>query len=377
MARVLFVETFYGGSHRSFADGLTRHSAHQLELVTLPAERWRDRIRLGAFEILRRIPDPTRYEAIVATDLINLADLRAGWSVGRRSSPPMMLYMHETQMTYPPPRTPRQKKMRDAATDLQDIKNCLVADRVLFNSHAHRYSFLDAVETLAVSGTYRTTLSCLDPAGIIAERSAVVYPGVSLSENDPSPRRDGGPPRILWNHRREYDKRPRRFFAALRDLAREGLAFEVVVLGENPREDGPAVNALRAELGPRVIQWGHVGTSGEYQRWLESSDIVVSTAIQENFGMAVVEAVAAGCVPLLPRRLSYPELIPPDLHDVVLYGEDRLFKDQLRTMIEELSRYRVRCKDLPRAMRRFSWREIVLEYDREISALVECGTTRA
>jgi len=41
---------------------------------------------------------------------------------------------------------------------------------------------------------------------------------------------------------------------------------------------------------------------------------VLSTARHEFFGIAVVEALLAGCLPWLPDRLSYPELLPPALH---------------------------------------------------------------
>ena len=42
---------------------------------------------------------------------------------------------------------------------------------------------------------------------------------------------------------------------------------------------------------------------------LQSMDVVISTAEHEFFGIAVCEAVWAGAVPVLPRRLSYPELV--------------------------------------------------------------------
>ena len=57
----------------------------------------------------------------------------------------------------------------------------------------------------------------------------------------------------------------------------------------------------------------------EYLRQLARGSVVISTAMQENFGIAVMEAIHAGCMPLLPRRLVYPELIPPEHHDRCLY----------------------------------------------------------
>jgi glycosyltransferase involved in cell wall biosynthesis len=44
-----------------------------------------------------------------------------------------------------------------------------------------------------------------------------------------------------------------------------------------------------------------------------------SAAIQENFGISVIEAMLMGCVPLLPDRLSYPEILPEEFHEHFLY----------------------------------------------------------
>jgi len=46
----------------------------------------------------------------------------------------------------------------------------------------------------------------------------------------------------------------------------------------------------------------------EYYKLLAKSKIVVSYALQENFGYGVAEAVELGCIPVLPNRLVYPEL---------------------------------------------------------------------
>jgi len=75
----------------------------------------------------------------------------------------------------------------------------------------------------------------------------------------------------------------------------------------------PAIfETARQRLAHRILHFGYAKDREEYSRWLREGDIVVSTASHEFFGLAVLEAVRAGCRPLLPRRLSYPELFPPE-----------------------------------------------------------------
>ena len=46
----------------------------------------------------------------------------------------------------------------------------------------------------------------------------------------------------------------------------------------------------------------------EYYELLGKSKIIVSFALQETWGIAVLESILSGCFPLLPNRLSYVEL---------------------------------------------------------------------
>jgi len=52
----------------------------------------------------------------------------------------------------------------------------------------------------------------------------------------------------------------------------------------------------------------HNYSKDEYYTLLKRAKVVVSYALQENFGYAIQEATYLGCVPVLPNRLVYPEL---------------------------------------------------------------------
>ncbi len=56
-------------------------------------------------------------------------------------------------------------------------------------------------------------------------------------------------------------------------------------------------------LGDRVVHRGWM-EAAEYRELLCRADVVVASARQENFGISVVEAVAAGCVPVVPDALG-------------------------------------------------------------------------
>ncbi|MCK9430151.1 MAG: hypothetical protein M0R17_09125 [Candidatus Omnitrophica bacterium] len=50
----------------------------------------------------------------------------------------------------------------------------------------------------------------------------------------------------------------------------------------------------------------------EYYKLLNKAKVIVSFALQENFGFGILEATYLGCNPVVPNRLVYPELYPVD-----------------------------------------------------------------
>ncbi len=315
---ILVLEPYDGGSHRAFLNAWMSSTRHHVRLLTLPARKWKWRMRGAAIWFAQQIaelkPDPT--DLIFTCDMLSVADLRALLPANRRSLP-IVTCFHENQLTYPVP----DEADRDYQYGFTNITSCLTSDEVWFNSEFHRTGFLAAADALLKK---MPDFVPPDIPTIIADRSHVVYPiveqppkGIERLARDPN-----DPPVLLWNHRWEYDKNPEPFFNALVELDNRGVDFRLVLLGETFR-DAPAIfDEARRILDSRILHAGFAPDRRTYWQWLHRSDIVVSSAIQENFGISIVEAVLAGCRPLLPNRLSYPELIPINLHERYLYAND-------------------------------------------------------
>ena len=147
------------------------------------------------------------------------------------------------------------------------------------------------------------------------------YDEYARKQENKKTRRGVEPPLILWNQRWEFDKDPATMLAALYALADEGTPFRVALAGENFRVQPVEFTEARERLGPRLIHFGFVESEAAYARLLWDADVVLSTAVHEFFGVSVVEAIYCGAAPVLPSRLSYPELIPPELHAACLYDD--------------------------------------------------------
>ena len=103
-------------------------------------------------------------------------------------------------------------------------------------------------------------------------------------------------------------RRPEVFFRALRRLDHDGVAFRLALAGANVRSDPREFVEAEERFVDRLVHVGHLDRE-RYLELLVRSSVVASTAVHEFFGIAMVEAMAAGLVPLLPRALSYPELV--------------------------------------------------------------------
>lgn len=314
---VLFVEPYDGGSHRAFREGLARWSRHRFDALTLPDRFWKWRMRGSAVWFADRIAARERpADLLLVTDYVNTADLRGLLPRAWRDVP-LLLYMHENQLTYPL----SPEEAFDFHFGMTNIVSALAADRVVFNSAYHRDRFLDALPSYlgrmpeAVPKGVRERLAARSevlPVGIEREprpdgAAAPWLGGPCAPDAGPGWPRDGVRPLILWNHRWEFDKRPELVRRVLARLDDAGLDFAVALLGD-PRGHPEVFQPLRDRLGERIVAWGREPDRAAYARWLERADIVISAAAQEYFGIAVAEAVHAGAYAVLPRDQVYPSL---------------------------------------------------------------------
>ena len=329
--RILALEPYYGGSHRAFLDGWVAHSTHEIRPVTMSARFWKWRMQGGAVTLARKalqaLDEGFQPDLIFATDMVNLPAFLA-LVRHRMAGIPVVFYCHENQLTYPL----REGKERDYTYAYMNYLSGLAADRIIFNSHFHHDQFLEALPELLRIFPDFTHLQTVQQ---IKEKSQVLHLGIKLSPHDtfakdyaPHPWGPSMPlPIILWNQRWEYDKNPSAFFRIMNRLDDAGCTFRLILAGEHFNEQPTDFEKAFRRYADRILHYGYAEDFEEYSRLLHRADLVVSTAIHEFFGLAIMEAIYCGCHPLLPRRLTYPELIPeqlhqPLLHAPVLYDDD-------------------------------------------------------
>ena len=316
----------------------------------------------AALHIADNIPSLEKYDGIIVTDLFNLADFKA--LVGTHC-PPVLAYFHENQITYPQP--PGDKGAFQLG--IINITTALVADMVVFNSNMHKNAFLNAIPGFLKRGRD------YGPKGIadkIRAKSGVLYPGIAIQKDtDFDVKKRVDPPLIVWNHRWSFDKNYEMFFDVLEELNNMGLDFNLAIMGENFGKIPAPFKKAEKKFKDRILQFGYVPVRKEYEKWLKQGTIVISTAMQENFGMSVIEAIMMGCIPLLPDRLSYPEILPEEFQEYFLYKNRHDLIEKLYLFISDYKRYEKIQSRLARKMTSFLWKNVARGYDNVLKRLAE------
>ncbi|MEZ4706258.1 MAG: DUF3524 domain-containing protein [Caldilineaceae bacterium] len=379
---IWLLSPYQTGSHQSWSENYQHFSQHKITLLTMAGRFWKWRMQGGAIELAAqaraaladRLPD-----AIIATDMVNLP---AWLGLLRRQLPPgipILYYMHENQLTYPW----RPGEKPDLTYAMFNWSSQLCADGVAFNSRYHLESWFDEVPRLLKHFPDYNHLPLIDevraksvvlPVGIRCDRLAPNGDNVEFDETagaswETSP--TGQAPLIVWTQRWEYDKRPDLFFNLLYRLDEAGAPFQLAVAGENFRNVPDEFAEAQQRLHDRIVHWGYLDAYADYVDLLRRADLVISTAIHEFFGISILEAIVAGAFPLLPNRLSYPELIPAALHSACLYADE---EDLFAKALHRLQAPRPTPPSLRNhVLAEYDWGYVAARYDALLSAMAGKG----
>jgi glycosyltransferase involved in cell wall biosynthesis len=329
-----------------------------------------------AREFLNRGLSP---DLLLATDMLDVTTLLS-LTRKRTHSLKVVLYMHENQLTYPLPEEPgkgpmrRQRGERDLHYAFINYSSMLTADGIVFNSQFHmRDLFGQLPRFLGHFPEFRESQSI----GALRQKSTVLPVGINWESLQSKTGSEGAAenevPLILWNQRWEYDKNMDEFLSVLETIASEGLSFKVALCGQSFQNQSESFLDAIKRLGSRII---HLGFADEplYHELLAKADITVSTAFHEFFGISIVEAVTCRVFPIVPARLSYPEIIPDRFHSRCLYSSRQSLLGLLRSAITDREGRVTLAEALSDCMKVYDWRQVAPAYDRVFDEVVNGGS---
>ena len=192
----------------------------------------------------------------------------------------------------------------------------------------------------------------------ISKKSSVLYIGCELKKfNKHKISENKKKPLILWNHRWEFDKNPELFFQTLFKLKDKGYEFELAVLGEKFKQYPDIFNKAKSYLSDNIIHFGYCDTFEDYAKWLWKADLLPVSSNQDFFGISIVEAIFCDTTPILPERLSYPELFDINKNPDAFYNKDNELYEKIKNYLTNP------LKDNFKNIEKFDWSRIVEYYD--------------
>lgn len=314
------MSAYHAESHRYWCEALiNQFPEYEWTLLSLPARYFSWRIRGNPLSFLQEYQQALSqsYDLCMATSMVDLATLKG--IVPALSNTPCMLYFHENQFAYPA----SDKQHNSLEPKMVNLYSAMAADKILFNSEYNRSTFLQGVDALMQS------MPDYKPQKLgeqLLPKSCVLSVPLAINtDNNTQFRIRAVPktvPKLLWNHRWEYDKGPDLLLEVIRQLEESGKEYRLAIVGQQFRQIPAAFEKIKSMIDNsqtlELEQWGYLESIEEYKQCLAESDLVLSTAMHDFQGLAVLEAVAAGCIPVLPNRLVYPEWFD----DCYLYSKD-------------------------------------------------------
>lgn len=156
---------------------------------------------------------------------------------------------------------------------------------------------------------------------------------------------------VIFPHRLDKDKGVEEFIDLMKSFPEYSFAVTI------PQKDssGEYFDAISRQHNCEVIAGEN---DKEHFETLQNSKVVLSTAYQENFGYSVLKSMCAGCVPLVPNRLVYPEFIPEQYR----YDDAASAKKNLRQILDGAFKNHISLKQLEERIRSFTFDCIIRDF---------------
>ena len=309
------------------------------------------------------------YDFLLATSMVDLSSLRG--MVPSLSKLPTIVYFHENQFAYPGQeqntdnKNPNNTQPNNIEPLLVPVYSALCADRIVFNTNFNKSTFVEGVRNL-----FNKLPDKLPTLVIEKLQSATVIPvPVEILSSQHRNKKQTKLLEVVWNHRWEYDKGPELLLAIIEQSSRQKLKIRFHIVGEEFRQQPSVFKRIEelireheANLSIANGSYGFVENEQEYYDLLSNCDVVLSTAMHDFQGLAIQEACLAGCTPVAPNNLAYPEYLPTDfLYDAGLADNDKAHFVVQR--LRELQELKQECKELPKVnLNRFKAEELKATY---------------
>ena len=357
--KIIIIEPYFEGSHKNWTLDLQKYSSHDIELLTLPGRYWKWRMHGGAIDLAQKFNKlKFKPDLIVASDMLNLPVFQ---SIAKSHNIPTCIYFHENQITYPwSPNDRDMKKGRDHHYGFINYSSALVSNHNFFNSDFHRLDFLTSLKKFL--SNFPDTKNTRN-IKLISDKSSTLHLGLDLKKFDKHKIQvENDKPTILWNHRWEHDKNPIAFRNILMRLSSEKIDFNCILLGKNNQKKSGFFDNINQTLKEHIIFSDYCDNFGEYAKYLWLSDIILVTSIQDFFGISIAEAVYCDTFPLLPKRLSYPEIYDFKLNKQFFYKCENDAFNKLRSIICKNTFKKINGKKF---VKNFDWNNMIKKYDEE------------
>jgi glycosyltransferase involved in cell wall biosynthesis len=323
--RILLLSPYDAMSHQYWWQGLRDNlTDHEFCVVTLTPRffSWRFRGNSLSFAFDERVREA--YDLVIATSMTDLSSLRG--MCPSLCAIPTIIYFHENQFAYPDNTSLADNRSaslerlveRQVERQITSIYTAISADLLLFNSCFNRDTFLQGAAELLAKLPDGVPAGLVENLGLkTAVQTVPLWQDTfAVSATNDAKMVETRPLNVVWNHRWEYDKGLDSLASLVDTLVSTTREQRVVlhIIGQSFRKVPKALQQIKATLANHgsLGQFGFLESRQNYLELLRDSHVVLSTAIHEFQGIAVLEAMACGCIPLVPNALAYKEFVPEE-----------------------------------------------------------------